>query len=219
MKQVLILGANDQIARIVAKRLLSETDHDLTLYLRRSKRLKQVDPQRETVIDGDVNDTPKLTEAMRGQDIVYANLGGILENQAQSIVDAMHAAGVKQLIFVSGLGIYDEVPGKFGKWNNQMVGPERVDSRKAADILEKSDLDYTLLRCAWMTDDDVVDYETTEKGEPFKGTIISRKSVANLIVNLIQKPKLHVRESVGVNQPNTDGDKPRSAFYKRYFIY
>jgi uncharacterized protein YbjT (DUF2867 family) len=209
VSRVLILGANGQIARIVRDRLLSETDHDLTLYLRRSKRLTQMDPQRETVIDGDVNDTPKLTKAMSGQDIVYANLGGVLETQTQSIVNAMYAVGVKQLIFVSGLGIYDEVPGKFGEWNKQMVATELVDSRKAADILEESDLYFTILRCAWMTDDDVIDYEITEKGEPFKGTIISRKSVADLIMKLIQKPELHVRGSIGVNQPNTDGDKPR----------
>ncbi len=82
MKRVLILGTNGQIARIVTDRLLSETDHDLTLYLRRSKRLRQVDPQRETVPDGDVNDTPKLAEAMRGHDIVYANLGGVLKTQS-----------------------------------------------------------------------------------------------------------------------------------------
>ncbi len=121
----------------------------------------------------------------------------------------MHATGVKRLIFVSGLGIYDEVPGKFGEWNNQMVGPELVDSRKAADILEESDLNYSILHCVWMTNDDVIDYEITKKGEPFKGTIISRKSIADLIVKLIQKPELHVQGSIGVNQPNTDGDKPR----------
>ena len=40
MKNVLILGANGQVARIVAKRLLSEQDDvQLTLYLRKSHRV------------------------------------------------------------------------------------------------------------------------------------------------------------------------------------
>lgn len=40
MKNVLIMGANEQIARIVAKRLLSEQDDvQLTLYLRKSHRI------------------------------------------------------------------------------------------------------------------------------------------------------------------------------------
>ena len=30
----------------------------------------------------------------------------------------MKACDVKRLIFVLSLGIYDEVPGKFGEWNN-----------------------------------------------------------------------------------------------------
>ncbi|WP_167815209.1 NAD(P)H-binding protein [Sporolactobacillus shoreae] len=46
MKRVLVLGANGHIARIVTDRLLSETNHDLTLYLRRAKRLKHIDKPR-----------------------------------------------------------------------------------------------------------------------------------------------------------------------------
>jgi hypothetical protein len=53
-----------------------------------------------------------------------------------------------------------------------------------------------------------VDYETTEKGEPFKGTEVSRKGVADLIVKIIESPKLHSHGNIGVNKPNTDGDKP-----------
>ncbi len=40
--------------------------------------------------------------------------------------------------------------------------------RTAADILEASKLDYTMIRPAWLTDYDEVNYEITEKGESFK---------------------------------------------------
>lgn len=49
---------------------------------------------------------------MRGQDVVYANLAGAMAKQARVIVDAMQAAGLKRLIFISSMGIYGEVPGK-----------------------------------------------------------------------------------------------------------
>lgn len=209
MSQVLILGANGQVARIVTKMLLDQTNHQVTLYLRHSERLGNIHNDRVTVIEGDVNDTSKLAVAMQNQDIVYANLGGTLEPQAHNIVHTMDQAGVKRLIFITGLGIYDEVPGKFGNWNKSMLTGYLVDAKKAADTLESSDLDYTLLRCAWMTNEDIVDYEITEKGEPFKGTIISRKSIAALVLDLIQHPDHEVRASIGVNQPNTDGDKPK----------
>jgi NAD(P)H-binding len=34
----------------------------------------------------------------------------------------MKAAGSKRLIFVTSLGIYDEVPGRFGEWNRRQIG-------------------------------------------------------------------------------------------------
>ena len=53
-----------------------------------------------------------------------------------------------------------------------------------------------------------MDYETTTKDQPFKGTVVSRRSVGDLIAKVIASPDLHVGESLGVNKPNTDGDKP-----------
>ena len=79
---------------------------------------------------------------------------------------------------------------------------------QAADAIETSGLDYTILRPAWLTDKNEVDYETTERNEPFKGTEVSRKSVADLIVKLIGSPKRSVGSNLGVNKPRTDGDKP-----------
>ncbi len=81
----------------------------------------------------------------------------------------------------------------------------------AAKVIEESDLDYTIIRPAWLSNKDIVSYETTQKGEPFKGTEVSRKSIADLVVSLINNPSKEIRHSLGVNQPNTDGDKP--SFY------
>ncbi|HEY4046549.1 MAG TPA: NAD(P)H-binding protein [Acidobacteriaceae bacterium] len=63
---------------------------------------------------------------------------------------------------------YDEVPGKFGAWNRREIGPYLPPFRRAADVIEASGVDYTILRPAWLTDKDEVDYETTERNEPFK---------------------------------------------------
>ena len=161
------------------------------------------------VVQGDVLHKDQLNPAMAGQDIVYANLtGSDIDRQANAIVEAMDKARVKRLIFVASLGIYDEVPGKFGEWNRRQIGAYLPPFRKAADAIEASGLDYTILRPAWLTDDDEVDYETTERNEPFKGTEVSRKSVADVIVKLIDSPKRSVRSNLGVNKPNTDADKP-----------
>ncbi len=212
MTSILILGAGGQIADQAIDLFLQETDVQLTLYLRNANRLKKYESNRARLVEGDVLDHTTLRESMEGQDAVYANLSGDdLEDQAKAIVDAMESTGVKRLIFISSLGIYDEVPGDFGKWNNRTIGEYLGPYRKSVDVIEATNLDYTVLRPAWLTDYDEIEYEVTEKGEPFKGTEVSRKSVAALVVKLIESPDLHIRGNLGVNKPNTDGEKP--AFY------
>lgn len=210
MANVLIIGANGQIARLVEKQLLDETDHHLTLFLRNASRLKVSDPKRETIIEGDVTDKQAIIKALDGIDIVYANLSGKnIEDEAKAVVGAIDRTTLQRLIWISTLGIYDEVPGNFGKWNHQQLDGGYLESyAAAAKVVESSDLDYTIIRPAWLSNKDIVSYETTQKGEPFKGTEVSRKSVADFVVKLINDPSQEIGHSVGVNQPNTNGDKP-----------
>lgn len=120
----------------------------------------------------------------------------------------MNAASVKKLIFITSLGIYDEVPGKFGEWNRREIGGYLPPYRKAADLIEASTLDYAILRPAWLTDVDEVDFETTERSEPFQGTEVSRKSVAALVAELALSGRPLGNRNLGVSKPNTNGDKP-----------
>jgi uncharacterized protein YbjT (DUF2867 family) len=210
MTKVLVLGAAGQIARWVIEMLGGSEDLELTLYLRHARKLKGKTPPNAKIIEGDVLDRRTLDPAVRGQDVIYANLtGDDIDRQASSIIASMQDVGVKRLIFIASLGIYDEVPGKFGAWNRQNIGAFLPPFRKAADLIETSGLDYTILRPGWLTDEDEISYETTGRHELFIGTEVSRKSVAALVVQCIRDPKGFSRRNLGVNKPNTDGDKPR----------
>ncbi|NLS18829.1 SDR family oxidoreductase [Rhizobium sp. P40RR-XXII] len=209
MTNVLILGAGGQIARHVIEALGGDRDTHLTLLARNPTKLAASAPAGTEIVQGDVLDAAKLEAAVTGKDIVYANLiGEDLDDQARAVIAAMQAQGVKRLIFVLSLGIYDEVPGKFGEWNRGMIGEDLKPYRRAADAIEASGLDYTILRPAWLTDEDEVDYALTAKGEAFQGTVVSRRSVGDLIARIVVKPDLHARANLGVNKPNSDGDKP-----------
>jgi uncharacterized protein YbjT (DUF2867 family) len=209
MKKVLVLGAGGQIAWWVIEMLTNRNDVKFTLYLRNAKKLKGRTPKEAQVVEGDVLDAERLSRAVTGQDIVYANLtGDDIDEQAKCVIAAMKAGGVNRLIFVTSLGIYDEVPGKFGEWNSREIGAYLPPFRRAADAIEASGLDYTVLRPAWLTDKDEIAYETTDCNQPFKGTEVSRKSVAALVVEIIRSPKLWMQGNIGVNKPNTDGNKP-----------
>jgi uncharacterized protein YbjT (DUF2867 family) len=195
MTKVLILGATGSVARYAIDLFLATTDARLTLYARHPRRLKGLEPAWARIVEGDVLDRTSLHEAMAGQDVVYANLAGELEPMAKSIVRAMDDdAGVRRLIWISSMGIYDEVPGEHA---GSILDPYRKSTR----IIEESDLDYTILRPAWFTNADEVDYETTQKGEPYRGSEVSRKSIASLVVKLAQSPDLEVRRSLGVSKP------------------
>jgi len=196
MSNVLVLGAHGQIARVATDLFLKQTDARLTLYLRHAKRLRvSGDDDRVRVVEGDVLDRQTLKAAMAGQDVVYANLAGDLEAQAKSIVQAMHETGVRRLIFISSMGIYDEVP---GERHGSILDPYR----NAAKVIEASDLDYTILRPAWLNDHDEIAYGTTQKGETFQNAAatVSRKSVADLVVKLAITPGLESRRSLGVHK-------------------
>ena len=45
-----------------------------------------------------------------------------LRNKLKNIVSFNGKYAVKPLVWISSIGIYDEVPGKFGEWNNEMLG-------------------------------------------------------------------------------------------------
>lgn len=170
---------------------------------------KYTNNKRVQLIDGDVLDTEQLYTAMADVDLVYSNLGGInLAEQIQSVLDAMKNANKQRFVYISSLGAHHEVPGNFGKWNEQAIAAYLPGFRAAAKLVAESGLQYTEVRPAWLTNTDEVDYETTQGSEPFKGTEVSRKSVADFVFKVVTDPKTHLNESVGLNKPNTDGDKP-----------
>ena len=192
MKNVIILGASGNIARHVIDLSIKKNDINLTLFLRNKNRVRNSDVSGCRIIEGDVLNYPQLKDALQGQDIVYANLAGNLEAMVKNIVKAMKETGVKRIIAISSIGIYDTP-----------LKPVLIPYRKLADIIEASGLDYTILRPTWFTNTDEVDYEITKKGEPEKGSVISQKSLATFIVKIIESPDKYSRENLGINKPNS----------------
>lgn len=192
MKNVLILGASGGLAKYVIDELQKQNDIHLTLFLRNKNRLNNKLIKKCDIIEGDVMDYRKLTEAVADKDIVYVNLAGDLWTMAENIEKAMTETAVKRLIAISSIGIYD-TPLKSGL----------IPYRKLADVFENSNLDYTILRPAWFTSTNEVDFEITHKNEPERGSVISMKSLATFIASIINSPQNYICESLGINKPNS----------------
>jgi len=212
--KILILGAAGQIGRLLTKDLLEQTDYDLVLYARNaSKRLKDAKSNRVSVVNGDFTNYDALVTAMSGVDAIYLNDMNS-RNGVQTIAKAMKTTGLKRILVASILGIYDEVPGAFGKWNEKMVGKAGIQSHKeTVTLFENPDMDYTILRLTWLYNQEGNrNYHLTFKGEPFEGAQLTRQAVSQLIVDILQdKSGKFLKSSLGVAEPNTNWAKP--SFY------
>lgn len=190
MKNVLILGANGSLAEYVVRELEVLEDIRLTLFVRNKNRLRKGKAGNATVVEGDVMNYATLKDVIQGKDIVYVNLAGDLESMANNIVKAMTETGVRRILAISSIGIY-----------NTPLKPVLKPYRKLADIIESSGLDYTILRPDWFTDENEIDYAITHKGEPESGTAVSRKSIASFIATIIRNSDLHKNENLGISKP------------------
>ena len=188
MKKVIIIGASGSLAQYVIEALQKLDNVVLTLFARSS--IAPGLSEGNSIVKADVMDYEKFKNAISGQDIVYVNLAGNLEAMAKNIVRAMKETGVKRIIAISSIGIY-EIPLK----------SVLVPYRKLADVIESSGLDYTILRPDWFTNGNEIDYAITKKGQPEMGSAISRKSIAAFIATIVENPELHKNENLGISKP------------------
>ncbi|MBK7796332.1 MAG: NAD(P)H-binding protein [Saprospiraceae bacterium] len=191
MKKIIIIGASGSLAPYVIEALKQLQNVEITLFVRNKSRLSNSVAEGCTVIEGDAMNYNSVKNAITGHQIVYVNLAGNLETMTTNIVNAMDETGIKRIIAISSIGIY-KTPLK----------SVLIPYRKLADIIEASNLDYTILRPDWFTNDNQVDYALTQKGETETGTAISRKSIAAFISTIIDKPELHIKENLGISKPN-----------------
>lgn len=190
MKKVIVIGASGSLAKSVIEAVKPLESIQLTLFLRNKSRISKELSNDCEIFEGDALKFDDIKKAVSGQDIVYVNLEGNLESMTENIVKAMQELGVKRIIAISSIGIY-ETPLK----------PVLVPYRKLADIIEKSGLDYTILRPDWFTNIDEVDYTLTQKDQPETGSAISRKSIADFVSKLVNYPNLYVNENLGISKP------------------
>ena len=213
MTKVAILGAAGQISGYLIQDLLKQTSVRMNLLARNGKqRLHVTDSNREKIFDGDFNDEKSLLPAIKGVDLVYVD--NMSSPQAtQTIVKAMDDAGVSRIVCMNILGTRHEVPGKFGQWNQMMIGPSITKHAKTAKIVENSDLNYTNMRVTWLYNQDGnVEYEVTKQDEPLKSAQITRQAVAKFVCDLIQNDRPEYQhQSIGLGEPNTNFAKP--SFY------
>ena len=205
MKQVIVIGANGRTSAEIIPRLLEMKDVKLRLFLRQAERLDKLKSDKVELFEGDATRVEDLRRAIQGQDIVISTMGGMdLDTKTANIVKAMDEVNSHRLIVISAGGIWNELPEPFNTWDKAMVGSYRPVNLKTAQVVENSDLDYTVLRPVWLNDKPVEKFTLTFKGEKYKGRQTSRASVARFIADIVKDPTRYSRKDVGISQTSSD---------------
>lgn len=197
---VLILGATGTFGKVLTSELSKNTSHNITAFSRHSS---EVYDQNNNVkaVDGDALNIADLSIAIKGQDVVFCAISGEnLPKIAENIKTIMENENVSRLIFMGATGIYNEIPVEMDDDDNLDNEPAQIPNRKAVDIIENSNLNYTILRPGYLRNGDKNDFVLTFKGEKAKGYISTISSVVALSTCLINDSNLYSRESVGITK-------------------
>lgn len=127
----------------------------------------------------------------------------------KNVISAMQAHHAQRIVFTNILGLYNEVPGEFGRWNLAQVRSGLAAAQKSDQLLAKSGLIYTTLRLPWLNDRDKIRYTVTTRHEPYVRVSGSRQSVADVVLKIVANPDFAANDSIGMSDPDTQReDRP-----------
>jgi nucleoside-diphosphate-sugar epimerase len=196
-KNILIIGASGQIPQVLIPLLQEQPDLHLTLFGRHAADLSY---KNVTKVSGDAGNLPELIKVMENQEVIYMNFDN--KKVTEIVIDAMHKTGVKRIIQAGVLSVYGEVAEPFAVWNSRMMGGS-VAHNRGVEALEVSDLEYTYMRMTWLYNGTRKDYIASSKGEPFLGAQITRRAIAQFIMDNITGKRNDIRASIGLCEPGS----------------
>lgn len=105
---------------------------------------------------------------------------------------------------MGAVGIYNEIPDEIDGEDNLDNEPAQLPNRQAVDIVETSNLNYTVIRPGYLKEGAEDNFVLSVKGEPAKGYITTIPALVKLAVELILDENLYLKESISITQ---DGRK------------
>ncbi|MBR0369277.1 MAG: NAD(P)H-binding protein [Methanobrevibacter sp.] len=192
---IAILGATGKFGISLTAKLLAVTDHHLTLISTSAGRLYE-DNHRITAKSVNATDARALRKALKDQDLVYFAISG---DYIPVMVDNIININPKRFIFMASVGIYNELEGEGAEFNVDN-DQSQIPNQYAAELIEASDVDYTIIRAGYLEHGEEDDYVISKKGETPAGYRTSMESVQKIALEIIENPKKYSRESISVTR-------------------
>ncbi|MFE7186658.1 NAD(P)-dependent oxidoreductase [Streptomyces erythrochromogenes] len=192
--QLTVLGATGPIGRQVLRQALA-AGHRVTVLVRDPARLPERGDARVTVVVGDAACAADVEEAARGSQALICALGpgkdyrsALATRTAGPVLQAMAAAGVTRLVWLSALGSGDTVRRQsfFQAGASRLVmGALMADKGVADETIARSDRDWTIALPVMFADGPATGTYETIPLDGTRGRVggrISRADVADFLL-------------------------------------
>jgi len=194
--KVLIIGAHGKIGQLVTKKMKAAEQFSPTAFIRKKEQQPVFDemgvPVKIASLEGSVGE---IAAAMKGFDAVVftAGSGGktgfdkTLEIDLDGAVKSMIAAeqvGLKRFVMISAY-LADDRP----KWDASGIKPYYIAKHFADKELQRTFLDYTILRPVRLTDEDGTGKVTINAASEGIQKTIPREDVATTILEVLEHPE------------------------------
>ena len=154
--RITVFGATGRMGQLLVRRALDE-GHEIVAYARHPDKL-QIDDSRLSVFPGELDDHEGIIQAVMGADAVIEGVGSQSDG-TRRIITAMETVKVRRFVVVSTCSVTDPADRPDLKRaalvrlvKTAAPGPYK-QVRAAADAVRASNLDWTLVRVARLTDD------------------------------------------------------------------
>ncbi|NND16150.1 MAG: SDR family oxidoreductase [Eudoraea sp.] len=196
--KILLIGGTGGTGKQIIKQAL-DRGHEVTALVRNPKKVKMQDPKL-TLKKGDVLVPETLERSFQGHHVVISALGHkkffikttILSRGTRNIIQAMKSNQISRFICITSLGINDS-RFKLGLYYTFFVIPFIIlfyflDKEKQEGLIEKSDLDWTIVRPGQLTNGRKKGHYKQGKGlgNYILTKMISRADVANFILQELE---------------------------------
>ncbi|MEL4895368.1 NAD(P)-dependent oxidoreductase [Crocosphaera sp. Alani8] len=153
--KLVVFGATGNVGQQVVKQAL-EGGHEVTAFARNPLKLQIKHPKLQ-LFQGDVMDSARVEQALRGQDIVVCTLGsgkklsGKVRSQGtKNIIEGMKRCGMKRLICQTTLGVGESWGSLNFYWKYIMFSfilrNVFADHQRQEKSVQNSGLDWTIIR-------------------------------------------------------------------------
>lgn len=164
--KIAIFGATGIVGSAITKEALAQ-GHEVTVLTRDAGKVKEIN-DRLTVVEGNVTDRATVRKVLDGKDAVIQSLGiggkgngrptGFVSDANNLIMQEMKSMNVCRLIAISAIGagnswyflpwIYRKLMPLIMKWFKAIID----DKNRMEPMIERSGLDWTIVRCTTVTD-------------------------------------------------------------------